>query len=225
MILDRRGEPMIALPIAIAYILGSIPFGLIVSRIYGVRDLRAHGSGNIGATNVWRVIGAKAAAWVYLGDIGKGALAVLLAQWLAHHFRISNISVHLLLVLAALAAVVGHLWPLFARFRGGKGVNTALGAMFVLLPLETLAGCIIFSVVVAASRFMSLGSLAGTVGFFLIVALERYLAAIEIPEVYVYLAAALVVLIVVAHRRNIQRLIAGKERKFSFSSKSREAGS
>ncbi len=215
---------MALLPIVIAYLLGSIPFGIMVSRLYGVRDIRAHGSGNIGATNVWRVVGARAAVWVYLGDVGKGVAAVLLARLFAERSLTAQVSFEGHLVLAALAAVAGHLFPVFARFRGGKGVSVALGGTIVLLPLETLAGCVIFCGIVAATRLISLGSLAGAVGFFAIVAAEKYLSIRDVSALYVYLAAALTVLIVVAHRRNIGRLINGKERKFSFSSKSREAG-
>jgi glycerol-3-phosphate acyltransferase PlsY len=214
-----------ALPIVIAYLLGSIPFGLIVARLSGVRDIRARGSGNIGATNVWRVAGLKAALWVFLGDIGKGVLAVLCARWLAERAATGVLSGDTLIVVCALAAVLGHLFPLFVGFKGGKGVNTALGAMVVLLPLETVAGCVIFTIVVATSRFVSLGSIAGAVGFFLVVAAEKYLALREISAVYVCLSGAITALILIAHRQNLRRLIAGTENRFSLSARSKEAGS
>ena len=214
-----------AAPILIAYLLGGIPFGLIVSRIFGVKDIRSHGSGNIGATNVWRVVGAKAAVWVYIGDIGKGVAAVVAARCWANSFGTAFLPTDTFLVVCALAAVLGHLFPLYLRFKGGKGVNTALGAMIVLLPLETLAGFVIFIIVVVASRFISLGSMAGGVGLFGVVAAEKYLMAHDMAAIYVYLAGTLAALIVITHRQNIRRLIAGTANRLSLSSKSGKSGS
>jgi len=216
---------MTVVPILVAYLLGGIPFGLIVSRIFGIRDIRSFGSGNIGATNVWRVAGVKAAIWVYIGDIGKGVAAVTIARYFVTHFDTAFFPEDTFLVICALSAVLGHMFPLYLRFRGGKGVNTALGAIIMLLPLETLVGFIIFIIVVATSRFISLGSIVGVVSLFVIVATEKYLMARDIAPIYVYLAGILVVLIVISHRHNIRRLISGRENKFSLSSKSREAGS
>lgn len=207
-------------PILIAYLLGAIPFGLIVSRLFGIKDIRSQGSGNIGATNVWRVAGFRAAVWVYVGDVGKGVMAVLLAMFFADSFDIIFFSRDTFLVACALAAVLGHIFPVYLGFKGGKGVNTALGVMITLLPLESIAGFIIFMVVLMASRFVSLGSIAGVVGLFVIVAAEKYLLAREMAAIYVYLAFTVVLLIIVTHRRNISRLLAGTENQFSFSSKS-----
>jgi glycerol-3-phosphate acyltransferase PlsY len=204
--------------------LGSIPVGLLVGRFFDIRDIRHHGSGNIGATNVLRTLGWKAAVWVYIGDIVKGAAAVLLAGWIFGRFNISSISIELLLVICTVMVVLGHVFPVFAGFKGGKGVNTALGAMFVILPLESFAGCIIFVTVVAVSRFISLGSLAGAVGFFLIVSGEYIFTDQHVTTAHVILAAVLAAMIVAAHRQNIRRLLAGKERRISFSTQSRETG-
>jgi len=219
------GTMVTVLPILIAYLLGGIPFGLIVSRIFGIKDIRSHGSGNIGATNVWRVIGPKAAVWVYLGDIGKGVAAVALAGCFARHFDTAFLQIDTFLVICALAAVLGHLFPVYLGFKGGKGVNTALGAMIMLLPLESLAGFVIFIIVVVASRFISLGSIVGVVGFFVIVAAEKYLMARDMAAIYVYLAGALAALIVITHRQNICRLVSGTENRFSLSTKSGKARS
>jgi glycerol-3-phosphate acyltransferase PlsY len=212
-------------PIFIAYLLGGIPFGLIISRLFGVKDIRSHGSGNIGATNVWRVVGARAAVWVYIGDIGKGIIAVAVARYWANSFGTTFLPTDTFLVVCALAAVLGHLFPLYLRFKGGKGVNTALGGMIMLLPLETLAGFVIFVIVVAASRFISLGSMAGGVGFLGVVAAEKYLMARDMAAIYVYLAGTLAALIIITHRQNIRRIIDGKENRFSLSSKPSKAGS
>ena len=109
--------------ILIAYLVGAIPFGLVVARIFGVRDIRQVGSGNIGATNVLRTLGMRAAVWVFLLDIGKGAVPVLLAGSVSQ----SAIRPDLFLVLVGLAAVLGHVLPVYLGFRGGKGVATAFG--------------------------------------------------------------------------------------------------
>jgi glycerol-3-phosphate acyltransferase PlsY len=210
-----------AVIIVAAYLLGAVPFGVIVSRWYGIKDIRAYGSGNIGATNVWRVAGFKAAVWVYLGDIGKGAAAVMLGRGLAERPDVSLLPRDVFLVVCALAAVLGHIFPIYLKFRGGKGVNTALGAMLVLLPLETAVGFIIFVLVAVTSRFISLGSLAGAVGFCVFVVLERLLMLRHIAAIYVYLAIGVAVLILITHRANIRRLLSGTEPKFSFSSKTK----
>ncbi|HVP07382.1 MAG TPA: glycerol-3-phosphate 1-O-acyltransferase PlsY, partial [Candidatus Acidoferrum sp.] len=147
------------LPIVVAYLLGAIPFGLIIARLYGVHDVRQSGSGNIGATNVWRVAGPRAAAWVYLLDIGKGAAAVAIARFV-HQDTIQR---DLFLVFCAMAAVLGHVFPVYLRFRGGKGVNTGLGVMLSLLPLETLISVAVFVIIVALSKFISLGSIIAAV--------------------------------------------------------------
>jgi glycerol-3-phosphate acyltransferase PlsY len=209
---------VIAAPIIMAYLLGSIPFGFLVSRVFGVGDIRRHGSGNIGATNVWRVVGRRAAAWTYVGDIGKGAAAVLLARYWSGAFDVTPDIIDPLLVATALAAVTGHMFPVYLRFRGGKGVSTALGGVMVLLPLESLAGLLVFVLVVAFSRYISLGSMAGAVSLGVVVVTEKYLLQRDIAVIYVGLAAVLAVLIVLTHRHNIGRLLSGTENKFSLSS-------
>lgn len=205
-----------------AYLLGALPFGLIVSRFFGIRDIRNHGSGNTGATNVWRVAGFRAAAWVYACDIGKGAAAVAIAHFVVGRFDTAPFGKDAFLILSGLAAVLGHIFPVYLRFKGGKGVSTAFGAMVMLLPLESLAGLLIFGIVAATTRFMSLGSIAGVVSFASLVVVEKFVLRFEIALIYPLLAVALAALIVVAHRRNIRRLIDGHEKRFSFSTRSGE---
>jgi glycerol-3-phosphate acyltransferase PlsY len=113
--------------ILLAYLLGGIPFGLFIARAYGIKDIRNHGSGNIGATNVLRAAGPKAAIWVYILDIGKGIVAVLIARIVDQAFLPRDT----FLVITALAAVFGHVFPVYLAFKGGKGVNTAK-LLFVL---------------------------------------------------------------------------------------------
>jgi len=204
-----------------AYLLGAIPFGLLVARMYGIKDIRAVGSGNIGATNVWRLAGAKAAAWVFLLDIGKGLLAVLLAR-LVHQ---SIMNREFLLVISGVAAVLGHVFPVYLGFRGGKGVNTGLGVMLSLLPLETLACVTVFVIVLAVTKFVSVGSIVAAVALAAIVAVERFWLNPMIPIVFVPLTVSLALFIVVTHRQNIKRLAAGTENRFSLKSKQSQAGS
>jgi glycerol-3-phosphate acyltransferase PlsY len=205
-----------AVPIAVlvvAYLLGAIPFGLLVARWFGVRDIRTHGSGNIGATNVWRVIGPRAAIWVYILDIGKGVLAVLIARSVSQAWLPRDT----FLVLAALAAVLGHIFPVYTKFRGGKGVNTGLGVIATLLPLEALICFSIFVIVVALSRYISLGSIVGSISLASVVGIERQFLGRHIGIIYFYLAVVLALLVIMTHWKNLGRVIHGTESRFSFS--------
>jgi glycerol-3-phosphate acyltransferase PlsY len=209
------------LAVVIAYLLGTVPSGLLISRMFGVHDIRKEGSGNIGATNVWRVIGPRAAIWVYIMDIGKGAAAVLMARG----FQQSLVGGDVFLVMCAAAVILGNIFPFYLRFRGGKGVNTALGAVAVLLPVETFICVAVFLTVVSASRFISLGSMAAACSLCPVILVETYMLGIPVPSVYLYLSIMLAFVILIAHRRNIGRLLSGTESRFSFSSKAGRAGS
>jgi glycerol-3-phosphate acyltransferase PlsY len=208
--------------VVIAYLLGAIPFGMIVARLYGIGDIRTLGSGNIGATNVWRVAGARAAIWVYLGDIAKGIAAVMVGRYLAQHFQPALLPIDTFLVLCALATVLGHVFPVYLGFKGGKGVNTALGTMLVLLPVATIISFALFLIVLVLARYVSLGSILAAVCLFVVVVAQKYLLEVALADIYVYLTGALMLLIVFTHRKNISRLLAGTENRFSFSSKSRQ---
>ncbi len=211
----------VLIPILLAYFIGAVPFGLLVARFYGVADIRKEGSGNIGATNVWRVAGGGAALWVYLLDIGKGVMAILIARQFA-----STLLPHdYLLVLCAIAAVIGNIFPLYLGFKGGKGVNTSLGVMIMLLPVETLICLVVFLLVVFVFRFISLGSITAAVSLFLVVVIEKYLMAVEISSIYLYLTFFLGVMVIISHRQNIRRLLSGTENRFRFPSRADRAGS
>ena len=211
--------------VVIAYLLGAIPFGLIVARLYGVGDIRTLGSGNIGATNVWRVAGARAAIWVYLGDVAKGVAAVMVGRYFALHFHPDLLSIDTFLVFCALAAVLGHVFPVYLGFKGGKGVNTALGAMLVLLPIATVISFALFLTVLALSRYVSLGSILAAVCLFAATLAQKCVLEAGLADIYVYLTGALMLLILFTHRKNISRLASGTESRFSFSSKSKQDGS
>lgn len=196
--------------LVLAYLLGGIPFGWLVSRAYGVTDIRAHGSGNIGATNVWRTLGAKAALWVYLGDIGKGVLAVLVARSVDQ----AVLSRDYFLVLTALAAVAGHVFSIYLSFRGGKGVNTALGVMMSLLPWHTLIALAVFILTVAASKYISLGSVFASITLFLATLTEKLTLSPDRSGIYSALTALIMFLVIYTHRANLARIRSGTENKF-----------
>ncbi len=183
--------------VALGYVLGSIPTGLLVARWQRGVDIRRHGSGNIGMTNVLRAVGKGAAALTLVGDLAKGLLPVLLARaWLTSPWAIG---------LVALAAVIGHLFPVFAGFHGGKGVATTLGASLPLLPGPLLIAFLVFVTCVALRRQVSLGSLAAAA------ALPITAFAWGSPAAYVLYALVAATLIWYRHRENIQRLLAGTE--------------
>jgi len=205
----------IIIPILLAYLLGAIPFGLLIAKSRGITDIRALGSGNIGATNVWRVAGPKVAIWVYILDISKGIAAIMIARAFNQTFMDRDI----FLVLCALSAVLGHIFPVYLAFRGGKGVNTALGVLFALVPAQALVALTVFIVIVALTHYISLGSLLGGICLVVTLLIQKFIFAMPIASVYIYLSIALALLIVYTHRENIVRLASGTESRFSLSSK------
>lgn len=186
-----------------SYLIGSIPFGYIVARLYGT-DIRQHGSGNIGATNVWRTLGPRPGLLALLGDAAKGALAVYLGRKTGLPYTD---------LMAGLAAMVGHAWPIYLRFKGGKIIATGLGVMLMLSPLITLWAVLVFALVVVTFRFVSLGSVC---------------AAISVPVLFrvygyswPYLLFALIIatIAIYKHIPNLQRIASGQEFKVKFRKK------
>jgi glycerol-3-phosphate acyltransferase PlsY len=190
--------------ILLAYLLGAIPFGYLLVKWRTGRDVRTMGSGNIGATNVLRTTGRAAGVITLLLDIGKGYVAV----WLAG--RLSGDSATVMSA-AALAAMLGHAYPVFLRFRGGKAVATFLGAFLRLAPPAILAALIVFVIVVWRTRYISMGSIVSSGTFPLAVWL-----IVHPPWVVVTAAAAGGAFIIWRHKENIQRLRAGTENVFSW---------
>jgi glycerol-3-phosphate acyltransferase PlsY len=187
-----------------AYLLGSIPFGVIVTRLGGAGDLRKVGSGNIGATNVLRTGRRDLAAATLLLDGGKGAVAVLLVRAFAPD------ALHLEIVLiAAGASVVGHLFPIWLRFRGGKGVATTLGVLLALAPLVGIIACLVWLLVAVVSRYSSLAALVA-IGTSPIAAL--FLCGWGQAALALFLA----VLVFIRHHENIARLLAGTESRINL---------
>ena len=195
------------LALAIAYLLGDIPFGYLLVRLTTGRDVRASGSGNIGATNVLRTTGRAAGVATLLLDIGKGYLAVWLAGLLMGGSAAWMSG-------AALAVMIGHSYPVFLRFHGGKAVAAFVGGFLCLTPIPLAAVLVVFVVMVAWTRHISLGSIVGAGTFPLAVWL------IEHPPLTVVIAAVLSgALIIYRHRENIARLRAGTESVFTFGSR------
>jgi glycerol-3-phosphate acyltransferase PlsY len=201
---------LIGIPIA-AYLVGSIPFGLLFTKLFRGGDVRKSGSGNIGATNVARVAGLLPGILTLLFDASKGAAAV----WLATRF--SNESATWM-VMAALAALLGHCFPAWLKFRGGKGVATAAGAFLMLSPLALLGSVVLFILVIVFWRYVSLGSISAAASMpLLIYFLWAPHHAPPLAVTFGALAAA--VLIIYKHDANIQRLLQGEEPKLSSSHK------
>ncbi|HEY6265192.1 MAG TPA: glycerol-3-phosphate 1-O-acyltransferase PlsY [Candidatus Acidoferrum sp.] len=201
---------VVLIPVS-AYLLGSIPFGLILAKIFGSGDVRNEGSGNIGATNVARVAGPLAGILTLILDGAKGAAAVLLAE------RYSNGSA-MWMIIAGLAALIGHCFPIWLKFKGGKGVAAAAGVYLALSPLAFLAGLILFILVVAFWRYVSLGSISAAAAMPML--LYFLWAPHHAPSPMITFGAlAVAMLIVYKHDANLQRLVNGQEPKFSFSKK------
>lgn len=192
---------MAPLLITLAYLSGSIPFGFLLTRRFAKKDITTEGSGNIGATNVARVAGKKLGALVLLLDAAKGALPV----WAALQVLPAQPVLH---VAVGLAAVLGHVFPVWLRLKGGKGVATAMGVLLVLLPWSALAGLVTWALVVGVTRTSSVGSLSAGV--------VAVVAAIvqSAPPASVALAVTLLVLLGWTHRGNLGRLAKRTEHRF-----------
>jgi glycerol-3-phosphate acyltransferase PlsY len=198
----------------IAYLLGSIPFGLLIVKALGGPDIRAIGSGNIGAANVTRNAGKLAGILTLLLDAGKGYAAV----WLAAHYTHGNIR---WMMIAAVCAVVGHIFPVWLGFKGGKGVATGLGVFLPICWQAVAAAIVLWLAVVIFWRYSSLGSISAAVALPLFVYLLY--APGHAPPEYVTLGTVVIsLLVLIKHRPNIARLIAGDEPRLNFGSKDRK---
>ena len=184
--------------VTLGYFVGSIPFAYLLSRQQGV-DLRRAGSGNIGASNVLRTTGVRAAMLAMALDGVKGTIAVLIAQLLA--------AGPITAVAAACASVVGHVYPIWLRFRGGKGVATAAGAFAVLAPEAMGVASCVFLLAVIVTRFISVGSIAGALTLVIVAAIRDAPGAVAIGAIVSTL------IIIYRHRENLARLVAGTERR------------
>lgn len=183
----------------IAYLVGSIPSGLILGKLFWHRDLRKYGSHNIGATNAWRTLGKVAGIIVFLADSLKGQAGVLLG--------LSLVGTPLAAVIGGLLAIVGHSFSLFLRFHGGKGVATSLGVLTMLMGNVTLIVFVLWFTIVYMTRYVSLGSVVAGVITPILAALFAY------PMEYIVFTVIAALLVIVRHRENIKRLMNGTENK------------
>lgn len=198
-----------------SYLAGAIPTSIIVGKILRGADfdIRTEGSGNAGGTNVFRVLGWKPGLFVMLVDTLKGFVATF---WIAHWqpFGSSNIDPTVLPIICGVAAVVGHIWTVFASFRGGKGVGTATGMIVALYPIAALVCFGIFVGVVYFTRFISLGSMIAATCLPLVLFIGEKYFMHDVPDAMFQFSVALAVLIVYTHRQNLRRLLAGTENRF-----------
>lgn len=188
------------LSVGAAYLMGSIPFGYIFTRIFRKVDIRRYGSGNIGATNVLRLMGWRAALPVFLLDAGKGAAAVLLARACSGET--------IIVLAAALAVLLGHCFPLFLKFKGGKGAATGVGLLIPISATVCAVAVLLAVIVIALTRYVSLGSIAGAFSVPFLFLLFGF------DPLYVIFGAAMALLVILRHRENIGRLISGTEARF-----------
>jgi glycerol-3-phosphate acyltransferase PlsY len=186
------------LAVTLGYLVGSIPFAYLLSRRHGI-DLRRAGSGNVGASNVLRTTGVWAAVLAMMLDGVKGTLAVLMAQLLSGSLIAT--------VAAAFASILGHVYPVWLRFRGGKGVATAAGAFALLAPEAMGIAAAVFLIAVILTRFISVGSIAGALTLVIVAGIT------DVPGVVAIGATASTLIIVYRHRGNLTRLVAGTERR------------
>ncbi len=193
--------------VPVAYLLGSIPSGYLLMRLFRHQDIRKSGSGNIGATNVLRSGGKGLAAATFLLDVLKGAAAVYLGMLLGR-FLAPAASPYNMEALAALFAVLGHIFPVWLGFRGGKGVATGFGVFLVAAPLAALTAILLFSLILALTRYVSLASILAAATF---PAFAWYLAHGQRPAFFIAVQATVALIIIVKHHQNIRRLLAGTE--------------
>jgi glycerol-3-phosphate acyltransferase PlsY len=202
----------LALTILAAYLSGSIPSGVWIGRMVRGIDIRKHGSGNIGAANVARVVGVPWGVTVGLIDVFKGFAPIF---WLGPIASASSgLGLGDMRLILGAAAVLGHLLPVFAGFKGGKGVLTGMGVMIALMPFEVAIAVGIWGIVFAISRTVSLGSLTAALALLVVVFARRFVFHVPIPSSLLVATLLLVILLFWTHRSNISRLKKGRESRF-----------
>jgi len=196
----------------VGYMLGSCPTGFIVSRAYGI-DIRKHGSGNIGATNVLRVLGKKVGYLVFALDAAKGLVAVTLAYFIAHTLQPNFTHLGLIGIAAGVACVLGHTFPVWLGFRGGKGVATSAGVLLGLMPIAVGSVFVVWLLLFQITRYVSVASIGAAISLPIFVLLYlhfRMLTGVSLLPFSILIAAV----VIWRHRSNMQRLFQGKEQRF-----------
>jgi glycerol-3-phosphate acyltransferase PlsY len=216
--------------IILSYLIGSIPTSILLSKAVGGIDIREHGSGNAGGTNVMRVLGWKLGLTVIILDALKGVLAVVVVARLHYgNIPFNNITPFddftLVQIIAGISAVVGHIWTIFAGFKGGKGIATALGMLLMIITIDMLIAIGIFILVVTVSRYVSLGSIIGAITVPLTLVMRENVFHVNIPNYNTLLpfVIAISLLVLFTHRKNVVRILNGKENKISFKKKKKHS--
>lgn len=207
-----------------SYLVGSIPTSIIVSKLFRGIDIRNYGSGNAGGSNVFRLMGWKYGILVILFDAIKGAAAVILiARLYLGNFPFPNATPFddftLVQIIAGISAVIGHIWTIFAGFKGGKGIATSLGFLISIITVDMLLALGIFALVVYFSKYISLGSVSAAVSIPLILVIRENIFGVDVQGYGTVLPFAIVMalLMIYTHRANIERLLAGNENRISLS--------
>lgn len=221
---------LFALIIILSYLIGSIPNSIIISRAAKGIDIREHGSGNAGGTNVMRVLGWKHGLLVILLDALKGVIVVVFVARLFYYgdMPFKNATPFddftFVQIIAGIFAVVGHIWTVFAGFRGGKGIATAMGMLIMVATIDILIAMGVFLVVVLTSRYVSLGSIIGaiTVPAALVIRENVFNSHVQSYNIILPFVIFLSLLVIYTHRKNLIRILSGKENKVSFSKKKRQ---
>jgi len=201
----------IALIIVLSYLVGSIPTSIIVGKVVFNKDIRNYGSGNAGGTNAWRTFGWKAGLFVMLVDVGKGVVATLFVSQLPAPDFFSYEAVQLI---AGCAAVLGHIWTIFANFNGGKGVGTAAGMLLALYPVAILICLVLFGIMLVLTGIVSGGSLSAALALPIVLWIMDAAGWRMISPTLFYFSIPIVILIFFTHRENIKRLLNGTENRF-----------
>jgi glycerol-3-phosphate acyltransferase PlsY len=212
----------LVLIVLLSYLVGSIPTSIIVGKLVKGIDIRNYGSGNPGGTNVIRVVGLGWGIFVILFDAFKGYFATaFIARWFYSESITSILNLTTVQIIAGCFAVVGHMWTVFAGFKGGKGVSTSAGMLLGIAPLDLLIAFLIFALIVSITRYVSLGSIVSAILFpFIIIFSENFLKIQHRDfKTLLIFGSIIAFLIVYRHRSNIKRLIAGNENKLSFGKK------
>lgn len=198
----------------ISYVLGSVNCGIIISKLIHKKDIRAFGSGNAGATNVYRTFGAKSGVIVLFGDMAKGVITILLAQLAIKYFGAADYTLYF----AGLLCVLGHMFPVFFRFKGGKGVATTTGIILFTEPLVFIIVFIVFFLIAFLFKYISLASIvaaaAYTLGVMVLVSVKE--PVLEMLIIRIIVSFIIGSLIIFSHRENIKRIKDGTEKKFKF---------
>ncbi|NUQ79969.1 MAG: glycerol-3-phosphate 1-O-acyltransferase PlsY [Bacteroidetes bacterium] len=199
----------------LAYLLGSFPTAILVGKWSRGIDIRQHGSGNAGGTNVFRVLGWKLGVFVMLVDMLKGLVATVFLSQISLGGGTPELSDTILKIVAGTFAIIGHIWTVFAGFKGGKGVGTAAGFLFGLIPLAATVGLIVFFTVFLLTRYVSLGSMIAAISIPSTLLFQRFFLAESVDPILISITVLLAALIIFTHRSNISRLIKGTENRIS----------